>query len=120
MADNVDINDSLDKAFILGKKIECYIGLFFLIPPVLGVLFFVTSVFGGNGDVQQLENLSGKWTTCYGYVDGGGGGMSAAPIYLGLMAIVGAYLIKNSLKYLFIKSDTPLKGEKQTKDNTIS
>ena len=34
-----------------------------------------------------------------------GGGMSAAPIYLGLMAIVGAYLIKNSARYIFTSED---------------
>ena len=31
--------------------------------------------------------------------------MSAAPIYLGLMAIVGAYLIKNSARYIFTSED---------------
>ena len=35
-----------------------------------------------------------------------GGGMSAAPIYLGLMAIVGAYLIKNSARYIFTSEDS--------------
>jgi hypothetical protein len=30
--------------------------------------------------------------------------MSAAPIYLALMAMVGAYLIKDSVKYFFMKS----------------
>ena len=32
--------------------------------------------------------------------------MSAAPIYLGLMAIVGAYLIKNSARYIFTSEDS--------------
>ena len=35
----------------------------------------------------------------------GNGGMSAAPIYLALMALAGAYLIKDSLKYLFMTSE---------------
>ena len=45
------------------------------------------------------------WTTNYGYENGGGGGMSAAPIYLGLMAMVGAFLIKNSARYIFTSED---------------
>lgn len=55
--------------------------------------------------IEILSNLSSDWTTNYGY-DNGGGGMSAAPIYLGLMAIVGAYLIKNSARYIFTSEDS--------------
>lgn len=48
--------------------------------------------------IEILSNLSSDWN--------GGGGMSAAPIYLGLMAIVGAYLIKNSARYIFTSEDS--------------
>ena len=83
---------------IWGKIIEAIIGLFLLIPPILGVIFFVISVFGGEGKVPELRELSSDWTGSYG---NSGGYTSAAPIYLGLMAIAGAYLIKDSLQYLF-------------------
>lgn len=48
--------------------------------------------------------------------DNGGGGMSAAPIYLGLMAMVGAYFIKNSARYIFINEDSNKIG-KECKEN---
>jgi len=45
-----------------------------------------------------LRNLSSEWTGTYGFDDGGGGYMSGAPIYLGLMAIAGAMLLMESKK----------------------
>lgn len=93
-----------EKALITGKKIECWLGVFLLIPPILGVISFVLCLFDNDGDFARMRNLSSDWTTNYGY-DRGGGGMSAAPIYLALMALAGAYLIKDSLKYLFLTSE---------------
>lgn len=92
-----------EKALIKAKKIECWIGFFFLIPPILGVIAFVFCLFDNDGDFAQMSNLypfNGKssWTAM-------DGGMSAAPIYLALMALAGAYLIKDSLKYLFMTSE---------------
>lgn len=89
-----------EKALIKAKKIECWIGFFFLIPPILGVIAFVLCLFDNDGEFARMRNLSSSWTAA-----GGGGGMSAAPIYLALMALVGAYLIKDSLKYLFMTSE---------------
>lgn len=66
------------------------IGLILLIPPILSVLFFFLANIGLDWDVVQMRNLSAYWTARFDE----GGGMSAAPIYLGLMAIAGAYLIK--------------------------
>ncbi len=93
----------MEKAIIKAKKIECWIGILFLIPPVLGVLAFVLQLFDADTDFSMMRNLSSDWTTNYGYNQGGGGGMSAAPIYLGLMAIAGVYLIKDSFQFLFYK-----------------
>lgn len=56
-----------------------------------------------------MRDLSGAWTAEYS----DGGGMSAAPIYLGMMAMVGAYLIKDSLHYFFIKEE---KSEESPKE----
>lgn len=74
------------------KRLQALIGLLFLIPPVLGVIFFIISVFGCSGDVPQMKNLRFWWS---------GDTVSATPIYLGLMALTGGYLIKDTLQYLF-------------------
>lgn len=91
----------MDKAVIKAKKVECIIGLFFLLPPVLGVFAFVLQLFEADTDFSTLRDLSSDWTAIVGQ----GGGMSAAPIYLGLMAIAGVYLIKDSLQFLFYKEE---------------
>ena len=96
-----------EKALAKAKKIQCIIGLFFLIPPILGVLAFVFCLFGDDSDFSRLYSLSSDWTA---RVENGGG-MSAAPIYLGLMAMTGAYLIKDSLKYFFMGEEQPKKEE---------
>lgn len=46
-----------------------------------------------------MKELSLAWTAKYDQ----GGGMSAAPIYLGLMALAGVYLIKDSIYSFFQK-----------------
>lgn len=51
-----------------------------------------------------MRDLSSNWTNDYS--SEGGGGMSAAPIYLGLMALSGVYLIKDSIHFLFLCSDS--------------
>lgn len=91
----------MDKAVIKAKKVECIIGLFFLLPPVLGVLAFVFQLFGAGTNFSELSELSAKCTARFDQ----GGGMSAAPVYLGLMAIAGVYLIKDSFYALFVKNE---------------
>lgn len=88
-----------EKAIAKEKKLEFWLGIFFLIPPILGVIAFVLCLFDIGSHFSRLSDLSGSWTNDFS--SNGGGGMSAAPIYLGLMAIVGAYLIKNSARYIF-------------------
>ncbi len=83
------------------KKIECIIGILFLIPSILGVLSFVLCLFDCDWEFATMRNLSPNWTNDYS--GNGGGGMSAAPIYLGLMALAGTWLVKNSIQYLFKK-----------------
>ena len=78
-------------------NIERIIGFILLTPPILGALFFILNVFSNDiGTIVELKHLSSEWTGTYGYDTGGGGYMSAAPLYLGLMAIAGAYLIKGT------------------------
>jgi len=95
-----------EKAFIKGKKIEAIIALFLLIPPILGVISFVLCLCDNNGAFARMSDLSSDWT---GYE-----GTSAAPIYLGLMAIAGVLLLKDSFKYLFLKEEKPEEEKKPT------
>ena len=92
-----------EKALITGKKIECWLGIFLLIPPILGVICFVLCLFDNDGEFARMRNLSPNWTNDFS--SNAGGGMSAAPIYLALMALAGAYLIKDSMKYLFMSTE---------------
>lgn len=85
-----------EKAFIKGKKIEAIVALFLLLPPILGVFSFVLCLCDNNGAFAKLKSLSYNWT---------GDSASAAPIYLGLMAIAGVLLLKGSLRYLFLTDD---------------
>ena len=91
----------MDDNNVKGKKIECIIGILFLIPPILGVLSFVLCLFDCDWEFAKMGNLSPNWTNDYS--SNGGGGMSAAPIYLGLMALAGTWLVKDSIQYLFKK-----------------
>lgn len=93
-----------EKALIKGKKIEAIIAIFLLIPPILGVISFVLCLYDNRGNFAKMSDLSSNWTGNYGYNGNGGGGYtSAAPIYLGLMAIAGVLLLKDSLRYLFME-----------------
>lgn len=84
---------------------QCALGIFFLIPAILGVIAFVFNLLGADGHFFTLHDLSDQWT-CDSNIIEGGGGMSAAPIYLGMMALAGAYLIKDSLVYFFYDQES--------------
>lgn len=90
-----------EKALVKAKRIECLVGLFMLIPPFLSVLSFVLCLFGNESSFAKMSYLSSSSTWTCDYSINGGGGMSAAPLYLGLMALAGVYLIKDSLVYIF-------------------
>lgn len=77
----------MDKTIIKAKKVECIIGLFFLLPPVLGVFVFILQLF------ERATNF-------FWMLSSRGGG-----IYLGLMAIAGVYLIKVSFYIFFVKDE---------------
>ncbi|MGM9799581.1 MAG: hypothetical protein ACI30M_02710 [Muribaculaceae bacterium] len=89
----------MDKAIIKEKKIEAVIGFIFLLPAVIGVICFVVNLCTG-GDSCKLNSLSGVWES-YGEA------AENTPVYFGLMAIAGAYMLKNSLRYLFLKEEKP-------------
>lgn len=116
-----------NKASIISKRIQCGIGILFLLPPVFGVIAFMLNVFGIEGGIVSMANLSPAWTAKFDNVSGmhfdydyydnhydsiikcddvaAAGAMSAAPLYLAIMAFVGVYLIKDNLKYLFTNED---------------
>jgi hypothetical protein len=73
------------------------IGYILLAPSIVSVLLFFINLFSGE---DILENLSSKTWKGFIYVseNGGGGFTSALPFYFGLMAIAGAYLIKDNKK----------------------
>ena len=82
-------------------KLERILGIILLIPPIIGVILFLLNLLSNDlGDIPKMENLSDNWTGKYGYASEGGGGgyTSATPIYLGLMAIAGALLLKGTDK----------------------
>ncbi len=95
----------MNKAIKTEKKFEFFLGLFFLIPPILGVFFFLLSLCDTDGSFVNMTDLSGQWDWHDGSGDGSGASMSPAPLYLGLMAIAGVLLVKNSLRYLIGKDE---------------
>ena len=74
-------------------SIQKVIGIILLLPPLLSVPLFIFQLIGGSGEISGMRNLGSNWTV--NYSSEGGGFTSAAPIYLGLMAIAGVLLIKN-------------------------
>ena len=87
-------------------KLERIFGIILLLPPILSVLlFFLNLLFWDffSYSIQQdidgivgMQNLTDHWTGSHAY--DGGGYTSATPIYLGLMAIAGALLLKGTGK----------------------
>jgi hypothetical protein len=72
------------------KKSEI-IGYILISPALISVLLFFISLLTGANTLGKFEYLE-EWM---GDFSGEGGGYtSALPLYLGLMAISGAYLIK--------------------------
>lgn len=74
------------------KNIELCLGIFLLIPAILGVLSFLLCFFDFHGDFADLRNLRGDWTD-------GDYNASPAPLFMGLTAIAGVVLIIDFMKY---------------------
>lgn len=94
--------NELEKAIAKEKKIEFWGGVLFLLPAILGTLSFVwclwfcpdSSDLGGS--FARMRNLEGVWEDQYN--SEGGTAASPAPIFCGLMAIAGAYMMKEQSK----------------------
>lgn len=94
----------MDKQIIREKQIEAAIGLLFILPSVIGVICFLFQLIFGDytGSLDELRGIwgtiedSSSWdNSSYGYA-----AASPTPIFMGLMAIVGGYLLKGNLRYL--------------------
>ena len=77
------------------KKIDksLIIGYILLLPATISVLLFLITLLTKTDTLDLFVNSA--WTGTVRYLEGGGGYTSALPIYFGLMAIAGAYLIKD-------------------------
>ncbi len=76
------------------KNTQKTIGYILLFPPLLSVLLFTINLLvKDSGKIIRMYNLSSEWSGSYGE---SGGYMSATPVYFGLMAIAGAYLLSNA------------------------
>ncbi len=73
------------------KNIELIISFFFLVPAGLCMILFVLSLLDFHSELIDLSNLRGDWT---GYDNCS----SPAPIFIGLMAIAGAFLFKDAIQ----------------------
>lgn len=74
------------------KNIELWLGIFLILPALLGVLSFLLCLFDFHGDFADLRNLRGDWAD-------GDYNASPAPIFMGLTAIAGVALIIDFLRY---------------------
>ena len=83
-----------------GLNWEAKIGILFLIPPIIGAFMFIFNLFDAGFELSYFTEAwncisdYSRWeNSSYGYA-----ATPAIPLYLGLMAIAGAYLIKGNLK----------------------
>ena len=83
-----------------GLNWEAKIGILFLIPPIIGAFMFIFNLFDAGFELSYfpeawncISDYSTYTNSSYGYA-----ATPAIPLYLGLMAIAGAYLIKGNLK----------------------
>jgi len=106
-------DDGLGGIIFMISLIQLVIGVLFLIPPILGAIFFTLEVFDiTSGGIASLDHLSVNWS-------GDSNAMSAAPIYLGLMAIAGT-LIVHSAVHNFISTNNTYEGINGVSDIEIS
>jgi hypothetical protein len=74
-------------------------GYLLLTPSVISVFIFLIQLISKNDLLKHFRQTiwTGEYDFGYAYESGGGGAgyTSALPIYFGLMAIAGAYLIKD-------------------------
>jgi hypothetical protein len=98
------------KSKTMDKKINVskVVGYIILTPSIISVVLFIVQLLVADNEILNAF-LFTPWTGEYlrhsnsslsdpGGTEGGGGYTSALPFYFGLMAIAGAYLIKDNKK----------------------
>lgn len=92
----------MNKAIKIEKIFEIILGLLFITPAIIGAICFIINICS-EGTLCNLYSLSGPW-----YVSRHDPLYPClTPVYFGLMAIAGAYMLKNSFRYLFLKEESP-------------
>lgn len=87
---------TLNNLIMERNRFKDVIGFLLLTPALISILLFFLQLMGINS-LKAFEDSS--WTGSWGaFGNGGGGFLSALPIYFGLMAIAGSYLVSNSKK----------------------
>ena len=93
----------------MNKKINLskVVGYIILIPSLISVVLFIIQLYDADSELLSMFEFT-PWTGSYWTgspttpltpgENGGGGYTSALPFYFGLMAIAGAYLIKDNKK----------------------
>jgi|SaaInlV_120m_DNA_4_1040238.scaffolds.fasta_scaffold44302_2 hypothetical protein len=89
---------SINKIFTyLWTRKDKIIGYIFLIPPLIGVNLFIDRFFNSQKGLSYYETFIGKtWGGIFDNSGIDGGFATQTSIFLGLMALAGAYLITNS------------------------
>lgn len=91
-----------EKAIVIEKRIECILGIILLIIPIIAVFCFLLDwidITSSYNEFVTMRNLDGDWT----YHSDQGVSTSPAPIFIGLIALAGAYLVKDSFRFIFLK-----------------
>lgn len=86
--------DNMEK--VKRKYLELILGIVLLTPPVLSVLSILFIYVGVNILRPFVNKEIGASYVWIGYIYESGGFTPALPLYFGLMAIAGAYLISHS------------------------
>ncbi len=89
----------MERETIIAKRIEAIIGIVMLLPTIIGIISFFVSFSSGGFDLEDLR-VYGCWDW---HSTDGGASASPAPVFLGLLAIASALILKDSLKYLFVQ-----------------
>lgn len=73
---------------------EAKIGILLLVPPIISVIFFILNLMDAK---LGFEMFPKSWNCISAAWGNGYAATPAIPLYMGLMAIAGAYLLKGNL-----------------------
>lgn len=88
-----------ERHVIVGKKIQAWLGVFFLFVPIIAIIGLI--LFSID-EMLSLNNVRDIWSFFKGN--------DVSQVFVALIALAGAYLLKDNIQYLFIRSP---KSDKQ-------